>query len=250
MVWPFQYFALKRADLLHATSEAEYKEIRAAGLSNPVAIIPNGVDLPDFSSSTDLGTKECQKTVLFLGRLHPVKGLDDLLSAWKILEPLNHNWNLSIVGSGEVGYVNFLRKQVSELGLRRVQFKGSLYGRQKSEEYFRANLFVLPTLSENFGMVVAEALAHACPVVATYGAPWRDLEIEGCGWWIEQGIDPLMRTLQIAMSEPVDRLLARGRKGLQLVERKYNWLQVAASMELCYRYLKYGGEAPAFIRFD
>ena len=106
---------------------------------------------------------------------------------------------------------------------------------QKVAAYRHADLFVLPTFSENFGVVVAEALSHGLPVITTRGAPWADLETHGCGWWVDIGVEPLAEALREAMSLTDEERRAMGENGRRMVEAKYRWESVAQEMEKVYK---------------
>lgn len=244
-LWPWQRRAVERADLLHATSDAEYEEIRALGLSAPVAVIPNGVDvpLPDAGPGISL-----RRTLLYLGRMHPKKGLDTLLEAWRGLQDKHGDWDLVIVGCGEPGYESEIMRLSDRLSLRRVAFAGPLYGPAKSRAYFDAGLFVLPTRSENFGMVVAEALAHGCPAVVSRGAPWAALEQRHCGWWVPVEVAGLAEGLDAAMSLPAEELARMGALGRAWMEQEFGWDSIAERFEAAYAWLCDGGTAPPDVR--
>ena len=247
LLWPLQRRVLSHADLLHATSEVEYDEIRALGFTSPVAVIPNGIDLPEWTETTPLSN---HRTLLFLSRIHPTKCVDRLLLAWKTLQVQHPDWRLVIAGKGELGYVQEIESLAASLELERVELPGPLYGDDKSYAYCEAELFVLPTHSENFGMVVAEALAHGCPVVVSRGAPWSSLVSEDCGWWINNDVEQLKVTLDAAMSLSSIQLNAMGLKGRAWMERDFSWSTVAHRMEKSYRWLLEGGERPAWIKVD
>lgn len=247
VLWPLQRRALSHADLLHATSEVEWQEIRAQGFTAPVAVVPNGIDLPEPPPPRpDTGAR----TLLFLSRIHPTKGLDRLLHAWAQLEARHPQWNLVVAGRGEAAHVQEVRALAATLGLQRVAFPGPLYGVNKAQAYFAADLFVLPTHSENFGMVVAEALAHACPAVVSRGAPWAGLAAEGCGWWVDNRVDELTTALGAAMRLPREQLAAMGLRGRAWMERDYGWAAIGQKMDAAYRWLLMGGERPAWVKVD
>lgn len=247
VLWPLQCRALTQASLLHATCQAEYEEIRALGLRAPVAVIPNGIDLPFMPANTCVSR---WRTLLFLGRIHPKKGIDRLLRAWETLQVRHPSWRLVIVGVGEQAHEREAKELAVALGLERVEFEGARYGAEKSSAYFDAELFVLPTHSENFGMTVAEALAHGCPAVVSRGAPWSDLESEGCGWWVDHAVPNLMAALDTAMSLPSARLSDMGLRGRAWMERDFGWDPVAQKMEAAYRWITAGGDVPAWVQRD
>lgn len=247
VLWPLQRRALSRADLLHATSEVELQEIRAQGFTAPVAVVPNGIDLPDLPPlRPDTGVR----TLLFLSRIHPTKGLDRLLQAWAQLQPVHPQWRLVIAGRGEPVHMHEVQALAAALGVQHVVFPGPLYGEAKARAYFGADLFVLPTHSENFGMVVAEALAHGCPVMVSRGAPWSGLEPEGCGWWVDNSVQTLTAALDAAMQLPPKQLASMGLLGRAWMERDFGWAAIGQKMDAAYRWLLAGGEPPSWIRMD
>lgn len=249
VLWPLQRRVLARADLLHATSEVELQEIRAQGFTAPVAVVPNGIDLPAMPLARTQANTDT-RTLLFLSRIHPTKGLDRLLHAWAQLQPRHPQWRLVIAGRGEPAHVHEVQALAATLGVPRVEFPGPLYGEAKAQAYFGADLFVLPTHSENFGMVVAEALAHGCPAVVSRGAPWPGLEPEGCGWWVDNSVQTLAAALDAAMQLPPDQLAAMGLRGRAWMERDFGWAAIGQKMDAAYRWLLDGGERPAWVRID
>ncbi len=247
-VWRlFEARALAEAACLHATSEAERYDIRAAGLTNPVAVISNGVELPPAAA---IGGHDGPPTVLSLGRVHPKKGLDVLLRAWAAVEADHPDWRLRIVGPAELGHDRELTALSAALDLRRVSIEGPAYGADRLAAYRGADLFVLPTRSENFAMTVAEALAAGVPVISTKGAPWAGLEVEGCGWWIDHGPEPLAAALGAALGLATDELRVMGGRGRAWMARDFSWGRVASEMLAVYAWLAKGGERPATVRLD
>jgi glycosyltransferase involved in cell wall biosynthesis len=248
VIWALlQGQVVRRAACIHATSEQEHDEIRNFGLNNPVAIVPNGIDIPELRACEISGATD-ERIVLSLGRIHPKKGLDRLIRAWAKVEAAHSDWRLRIVGPDEVGHGGQLAALGAELKLRRVSIEKSIVGEAKIGVYQTADLFVLSSLNENFAMTVAEALATGTPVIVTKGAPWGALQSEGCGWWIDQGVEPLAAALANAMAMTRETLQAMGAKGRAWMARDFSWNRVASDMINLYRWLSSGGEMPNTVR--
>ncbi len=239
-----QYANLFRADMLHATCEKEYREIRAFGLKQPVLILPNGVDLPPEIPRTS-GER---RKLLFLGRLHPVKGIENLLAAWRALAEDHPDWELHIVGPGEPAYTAGLKVRAARLP--RVEFHGEARGDMRNAEYSGADLYVLPSYTENFGMTVAEALSCKTPVVTTDGTPWTELPAHHAGWCVPVGAETLIPALREALDTPREELAAMGEAGRRWMEQDFNWNVIGRRTAAAYRWLVEGGEKPAWIRVD
>jgi glycosyltransferase involved in cell wall biosynthesis len=250
LFWRFiQGRYMRQASCIHATSEREYQDIRALGLTNPISIITNGVDLPRLD--VKLGEKKCSnRVVLSLGRIHPIKGLDRLIHAWARIESIRPDWRLRIIGPSEAGHYDHLRGLANSLRTDRVSIEGPVYGHEKDDAYRQADLFVLPSKNENFGLAVAEALAARIPVICTKGAPWSGLEAEGCGWWLDHGVEPLAAALAKATSMSCEVLAAMGEKGRDWMARDFSWDRIARQMADVYRWMVGLSDAPSTIRFD
>lgn len=239
--------AARAADCLHVTAEAEYEEVRAFGLKGPVAVIANGVDVGEGASRR---FPAARKTVLSLGRIHPKKGLPDLLHAWARSGAGDAGWRLRIVGPDQGGHAGELTSLGERLNLSGVSIEGPLHGEAKARAFREAHLFVLPSLNENFAMTVAEALAAGLPVIATRGAPWSGLETHGCGWWVKGGEAPLATALRAAMALPAESLAAMGARGCAWMTESFSWDARAREMLDVYRWLATGDERPAHVRLD
>lgn len=236
--------ALARTQLFHATCEAEADDIRNIGFRQPVAIIPNGVDVPQVQRAPAADGRR----LLYLGRIHPIKGLPMLLEAWRSLSVAHPEWSLDIVGPGAPAHVRRIRELAANLGLQRVRFHDPAFGADKWRHYAAADLFVLPTHSENFGMTVAESLACGTPVVTTRGAPWAGVVDAGCGWWCDIGTAPLHDALSGAMRLPRAALETMGRHGRDWMRRDFSWASIATRMLQSYRWIAgSGGDRPAWI---
>lgn len=236
--------SVQAATCFHATAESEYEDIRRLGFRQPVAVIPNGIDIPPPMVKTGGGLR----TVLFLGRIHPKKGLDMLLRAWGAVQSRFPDWRLRIVGSddgyhGSSGYLAELKTLAVELGLERLEFSGALRGMAKWQAYADADLFVLPTHSENFGMSVAEALASGTPALVSNGAPWSGLVARRAGRWIDIGVDPLVAGLEdLLQREPLE-LRDMGINGRTWMTEAYSWRTIGKRMAELYHWLARGTSA-------
>jgi len=230
----------------HATAESEFDDIRRLGFRQPVCVLPNGIDLPPFERKSKGGRQQ----LLFLGRIHPVKGVDILLRAWQAVEHRFPDWELHVAGPDNGGYLAEMRALAAQLRLERLVFLGPLYGEDKLRAYREASLFVLPTHSENFGMTVAEALAAGTPAIVTHGAPWAGLAEQGAGWWIERGVGPLAACFEQAFAASPQRLREMGRAGHEWMKRDFSWDRIGAQFLATYRWLINGGEPPRWVRLD
>jgi glycosyltransferase involved in cell wall biosynthesis len=248
--------AVERAQCLVATSQAEREDLRLFAPGAPEAVvIPNGIWTPERVGAP-AAARSGQRTVLCLSRLHPLKGLENLIDAWALAAP-GSGWRLRIVGPGSPAYRAALRGRADRAGCgTSVHVEEAVYGEEKWVRLRSADLAAQPSLSECFGLAVGEALACGVPAIATKGAPWsellgraaheadwqdsRSIERDGmaangrCGWWMDIGVEPLAAALREAMALSDDERRALGENGRRLVESKYRWQDVAAQMDRVY----------------
>ena len=245
----FENAHLHGATCLRATAEMEAEHFRAYGLRQPIAIVPNGVDIPKLSRVNKHMVSK-RRRVLFLSRIHPKKGLPFLLRAWAGLASTHPDWELVIAGPDEVGHEKEMRQLASSLNLPRVQWAGPVHGKAKAALYESADLFVLPTHAENFGLVVAEALSYGVPVITTRNAPWSGLASHQCGWWIELTDQSLIAALRQAMALQDAERRAMGQRGRAWMEREFGWDRVARDMYEVYQWVVHGGKPPAVVHLS
>lgn len=241
---------LKLAAALHATAASEAEQFRKLGFKNYCIVSPNGVNLPEG----DLGvgercrcTADCRRA-LFVSRMHPKKGVLELVEAWGRVvvsrqSSVVSGWKCELVytvsGELEKEYEAKVKARVKELGLDdQFIFTGALNDDEKWAAYARADVFVLPTYSENFGIVVAEALWAGVPVITTKGTPWSELEEYKCGKWIDLPAEGSNPSAWEALDEALVSVMAMsdaergemGMRGRKLVEEKYTWDAVCKAM--------------------
>ncbi len=247
----YQRKDLSKAACIHATAFMEAENIRKLGFKNPIAVIPNGIDISEFPLKENNLIKE-KRTLLFLSRIHPKKGIELLFNAWCQLEKsIRRNWIVEIVGDGDKMYINSLKRYIREKELsNEIKLIGPKYGQEKIVVYHNADLFVLPTHSENFGIVIAEALACEVPVITTKGTPWEELNTHSAGWWIDIGVQPLVGALQKALSINDEERRQMGINGRKLVEENYSIESVAKKMIRLYEWILNGGKKPEFVHLN
>ena len=272
----FQGRALREAQCLHAKSEKEHEHIRRFGLRNPVAIIPNPIAPPPAGRPVVRGPWSVvpgSRTVLFLGRLHPVKGLPRLLQAWARIqsekaesvasksrnwesgklkseerEQGTGDWVLVLAGPDEGGHRRELESLVVELGCqKRVVFAGELDDKQKWAALAAADLFVMPSDFENFGNAIVEALLCGVPVVTTTGTPWKELPVKGAGWWVEPTVEALTEALHEALAMPEEARRAMGLRAAEFAKR-FHPEQAAADLIQVYSWLLGKSPRPLCVR--
>lgn len=236
---------LRNADCLHATSEEEAKYIRDYGLTNPIAIIPNCLDVSKCPHPRT--SSNAKRQFGFTGRLNPIKNLDLLLAAWYSLGDITQNSELIIIGDGEQNYVETLKDYVRQKRMKNITFTGFLSGERLHNMVQSLDFQILPSKSENFGMVVPEALICGVPVIASKGTPWSVLDERECGWWVDATIDSLANAIAKAMDTPEEKRIVMGQAGRKLVLDKYSTDAVALQMKELYNWILSSGEKPSFI---
>ena len=248
-------FLYQRTDLqnsfcIHATSVEEANSIRRLGLKNPIAIIPNGINISNYPMKMWDKNPQKKRTLSFLSRIHPKKGIELLLEAWsKMPSEILKSWNVRIAGEGELRYVNHVRKLLSTKYAKfDIEMVGPKYGKEKIDFLHQTDVFILPTYSENFGVAIAEAMACGIPVITTKGAPWKILEERNIGWYTETNVDALVKTLVSALSIELSLLENKGKQSRKIIEENYTMEAVANNYKLLYEWIAGGTkEKPVFV---
>jgi glycosyltransferase involved in cell wall biosynthesis len=259
--WPIRFWfvnrALREANCLHAKSEIEYSDFRRCGLTNPIAIVPNPVDSPkaDCTEVSDLFGSNLplppgKKILLYLGRLHPVKGLERLIEVWARLKEFRTGWILVLVGPDEDSFRSVLKKWAASLNCSdSTFFPGALHGDEKWRAYAAASLFVMPSDFENFGIAIAEALMAGLPVITTTGTPWNSLRRERAGWWVPPDVPSLTAALKEALSLSDAERAEMGLNGKRLAAA-FDSKTIVGNLIAVYDWMLGKRECPQVVRMD
>jgi glycosyltransferase involved in cell wall biosynthesis len=232
--------AFQSAAAWHATSQREAEDIQSLGFQQPVCVAPNGIEPPAMDPTLarahylrvapELAGK---RVLLFYSRFHSKKRIKELLADFAPISGRQPEWHLLCVGIPEEYSVDDLRAAAAGLGLAsRTTF---LDGRDAPKPYAVAHLFALPTHDENFGRVIAEALAWGVPVITTTGTPWEQLNTIGAGRWVE--IAAFAQELEGLMARPLDELRVAGERGRTWVVEEFDWARIAKTLRGFYERL-------------
>jgi len=244
----FENENIKAANIFHATSHQEAENMRRFGIKQPIAVIPNGIDLMSATVSAETLSK---KQILFLSRIDPKKGLERLFSIWQRQAKRFPEWELVVAGNGCESYMARLKEDARGKGLdSSVRWAGFVQGEDKTKLFNQASAFILPTFSENFGIAIGEALSHGVPVITTNGTPWNEIQTEKCGWYTENNEASIEKALIEALNTPAQALKEMGMRGKALIEKKYTWPNVAKEMVDTYRWMLKVGDKPDCVRID
>lgn len=242
-------WAARYAAAVWATAESEAREIAAYVPGVRTEVFPIGLDVNRYQMARSGEGRE--RTLLYLSRISPIKGLDLLAEAWGRLcrgvgvegrRRCRLEWKLLIVGPDDRGYTEEIKKVFAvKCPAESYEFRGPTYGEEKLKLLSSADAFILPTRNENWGIAVAEAMASGLPIICTKGAPWRCLEEVGAGWWCDVSVEGLAKALREMMALDSDELLARGGRARQWIETNLDWSVIAGQMRAFYeRIVKYG----------
>jgi len=238
----------------HVTAKNEFDDLDLIGFHSNTAIIPNGINVSEFIKQTDKGMlynfipkAEGKRILLFFSRIAPNKGLPLLAYAWGKVAKSNPSWHLVIAGPDNEQHwpqVKSILDSYNEHNYTRCDY---LSGDARIAVLQHADVFVLPTFWENFGIVVAEALMAGTPVITTTKTPWDDLGSIGCGWTIEPNEHALVKVLSEAMKIDSANLQEMGRTGRAYVRQRFDWRDIAVDMKRYYEYVLKRIDKPEFV---
>jgi poly(glycerol-phosphate) alpha-glucosyltransferase len=252
--WLFERANLTGAACIHC-SAAEIAGVRAFGLRNPIAVIANGADLPNLAIKLPRPAwlpEDGRRTLLFLGRLHPKKGVRETLDAWALLSARHREitdaWRLVFAGWDDGGHAEAFVAHARSLGLTDVIFAGPVYGSDKEAAFSHANAFILASHSEGLPMAVLEAWSYGLPVFMTRRCNLVEGFVEGAA--IEITTEPAALAAVLGNRLAGEDLGGIGVRGRALAEHRFSWSSIGGQIEALYYWLTRGGPRPAFVNFD
>lgn len=235
---------LNRAACVHVTCDDEMRHCRNLGVTSPIAIVPNPVEIKEYPERTKDGVFRLG----YLGRISRRKNVEGLIYAWSELgDKVKENAELLIIGGGDDEYMAFLKAEVARLHLDNVRFTGFISGHEKEDALASLSVLAMPSEFENFGNVIVEGLVRGIPCIATTGAPWRDLVDNKCGWWVEYNQDAITEAVRSALETSVDALHDMGERGKTLMKEKYSIEAVAKQMKEMYEWILGKRDKPNFV---
>lgn len=234
---------LNKAACVHVTCMEEMKHCRDLGVTSPIAVIPNPVEIKNYP----FVKTDSVRRIGYLGRLSHRKNVESLIYAFHSLGESAKDAELLIIGGGDANYEKFLHEEVDRLGLRNVKFVGFLNGEAKDKALASCSVLAMPSEFENFGNVVVEGLVRSIPCIATTGSPWEELNSHQCGWWIPYSQESITSAVASALSISDEELNKMGDNGRQLVEERYSVEAVAKQLLRLYEWVVGNEERPNFV---
>ncbi|MCQ2203680.1 MAG: glycosyltransferase [Bacteroidales bacterium] len=234
---------LNKAACVHVTCMEEMKHCRDLGVTSPMAVVPNPVEIVDYSEQK----RDDVFRVGYLGRLSPRKNVEGLIRAFAEIGDEAKKAELLIIGGGDNEYEAYLRKEAERLGVTNVKFAGFLSGKEKNEALASCSILAMPSEFENLGNVILEGLVRKIPCMATTGSPWEELNTQHCGWWVRYNQSDITEAIRKAMKTNTDELKQMGERGRKLMEERYSVAAVATKIKQMYDWILDKGEKPEFI---
>ena len=244
--WLYQRNDVQKSVCVFTTAKMEAEHVSNLGITTYKAVIPNGIETDSYPCKTSIDV--VKKQLLFLSRVHVKKGIEILFDAWKRIHSEFAEWQLLVVGNGEAEYIQSLENKVECLGLKdSIKILPPVFGNDKIRLYQESALFCLPSFSENFGMVIAEAMSRGTPVITTTNCPWDILNETNTGWCVDLSVDNLEYALREALSMNPTELYDMGQKASKLIRDNFDYRSVARKTLCLYEWLLGGGNKPEFV---
>lgn len=249
---------LNHAACVHCTCEEEMRHCRDLGVTAPIAVITNPVEIKDYPFRKE----DSVRRIGYLGRVSPRKKVERLIYAFAELRPsdatqkgdfgmtrdeFDNHCELLIIGGGDEKYERFLHDEMARLNLKNVRFTGFLSGEEKDRAIASCSVIANPSDFENLGMVILEGLVREIPCIATTGSPWENLTKYQCGWWVPATQEKITAAVRSAIMVPQQELKEMGRRGRLLVMDEYSVVHVAKQMKALYEWILTGKNKPEFV---
>lgn len=237
-----------------ASTEIEYETLRNQGIKRPVCVIGNGIEIPDLappdrlrSILPDFATRH--RTCLYLGRLHPIKGIERLLKAWARLGD-GDEWQLVIAGGGTESYRRELELVAAKTKSRNVRFVGLVSTEVKAAWLQAADFLVLPSFSEAFAMTPMEAFSFGTPAVLTNNCGFPEAARAGAAMEVPSSLEGIMEGLGAMLGRSPDDLASMGVRARAFVSDEYGWDRICRQLEEVYSWMRGGSKVPDCLRLD
>lgn len=244
--WLYQRNDVQKSACVFTTAKMEAEHVSNLGITTCKAVIPNGIETDAYPCKTSV--EGVKKQVLFLSRVHVKKGIELLFEAWKRLHSDYVDWQLLVIGNGEAEYIHSLENRVESLGLKdSIKILPPVFGEAKIKVYQESALFCLPSFSENFGMVIAEAMSCGTPVITTTNCPWEILNETDIGWCVDLSVENLEHALREAMGMDANALYDMGQRASKLIYDNFDYRSVTRKTLRLYEWLLNSGEKPEFV---
>ena len=247
----FEYENLRRADSFHALCDSERDSIAKYGLSNPVAVIPNGMDVAHVSVSA-MAQKPDGKVLTYIGRIHPKKGLQNLIEAVAVIRDANpvllEDWKIKIAGWDQLGHQSYLEELARNFGVADfVQFIGPVFGEEKHRLLSDSDAFILPSYSEGLPMSILEAWSYRLPVLMTDFCNLPEGFEAGAALRIMPDAKDIAKVLSVFLQFDEAATQKIGERGYSLVMGKFTWPCIAQKTIEMYKWILGKGEKPEFV---
>lgn len=255
----FQMKMFKEASCLHATEINELKAIRNLGIKTPVALISNAIEIEEFvklssqeEAKKNLNLDKDKRYILFMSRIYSKKGLEYLINSFIDLQHNFPQWEILVAGPiYDKTYFDKINQNIKKSKIdNKVHYFGMVNGKKRLDLFASSELFILPAHTENFGMVIGEAMACSLPVITTQGTPWEVLNKKNAGWWIKLDDESITNALKEAMLKTKIELNEMGVNGYKIIKEDFTWDRVASQMKELYSWLLNKRDKPDFVFED
>ena len=244
----YQRSCLLNAKAFRVTSRIELNNLRSYGITQPIAIIPHGTKIKTSLKEIEHKTRNDSKNILFLGRLDPIKNLESLLIAWSLIEKDNKSWNLLIAGVGNIKYTEKLKNLSGDLNLKNIKWLGYLNNEEKERVIKSSSLLILPSFSENYGLVVIESLILGTPVIVSDKTPWLDLKNFNCGYICSTDYESIKINIDKFISLNFSERINMSKSSFKYASLNYNWELISSKLSSFYDWVRDNKkEKPNFI---